>query len=314
MTLAQLNYFLAVYQHRNMTKAAEACYVSQPSVSNAIRDLEAELHTLLFWRNKGLEPTTAGEKLASLAAPLLKQFESLPEKLHNYLHQVPPCIKLGIETVVGEFFDDRFIDLCQKNPSFIEKVDFCDADYLQRCVHDETMDFALITSVGPFENPRFYVHNVYCGSICLYTHKDNPLAGCVLVSSEQLTDIPLVGFSEHALSQEEYQKLLVQMLGNLFPYNIVCYSTNLSTVFRIIQKKIASAILLEGLFTNASDVWAVPIASEKKIYFSLIWKIGRVLTGEDVLFIKTVEGLFALSGEMTAINRPPEIPIKAFVR
>lgn len=296
MTLSQLNYFLAVYQHRNMTKAAEACYVSQPSVSNAIRDLEAELHTLLFWRNKGLEPTAAGEKLASLAAPLLKQFEALPEKLHNYLHQVPSCIKLGIETVVGEFFDDRFIDICQKNPSFIEKVNYCGADFLQRCIQDETMDFALITSVDPFENPRFYVHTVYCGSVCLYTHKDNPLAACALVRPEQLADIPLVGFSEYALSQEEYQELLVQMLGNLYPRNIVCYSTNLSTVFRIIQKKIASAILLEGLFTSASDIQAVPIASEKKIYFSLIWKTGRVLTGEEVLFIKTVEKLFALPG------------------
>ena len=58
MDIRELRYFAAVYRERNLTVAARACFVSQPSISTAITHLEAELGTTLFIRHKkGVAPT-----------------------------------------------------------------------------------------------------------------------------------------------------------------------------------------------------------------------------------------------------------------
>ena len=71
MTILQLQYFQAVYEYRNMTRAANALYVSQPSVSTAIQELEDEFSVKLFLRTKPLQPTQAGQRppTALLRAP-----------------------------------------------------------------------------------------------------------------------------------------------------------------------------------------------------------------------------------------------------
>jgi LysR family hydrogen peroxide-inducible transcriptional activator len=54
MTITQLNYVLALNKHKNFTKAAKTCMVSQPSLSMQIQKLEEELEISLFDRSKNL--------------------------------------------------------------------------------------------------------------------------------------------------------------------------------------------------------------------------------------------------------------------
>ena len=58
MDIRELRYFAAVFRERNLTAAARRCFISQPSISAAITNLEAELGTTLFIRHKkGVAPT-----------------------------------------------------------------------------------------------------------------------------------------------------------------------------------------------------------------------------------------------------------------
>ncbi len=58
MDIRELRYFAAVFAERNLTAAARRCFISQPSISAAITNLEAELGTTLFIRHKkGVAPT-----------------------------------------------------------------------------------------------------------------------------------------------------------------------------------------------------------------------------------------------------------------
>lgn len=76
MDLRRLRLFLAVVDRGGMTRAAEAQHVSQPSVSQAIGELEAELRTLLFHRiGRGLVLTPAGEALVGPARQVLRDVE-----------------------------------------------------------------------------------------------------------------------------------------------------------------------------------------------------------------------------------------------
>ena len=77
MDVRELRYFAAVFQERNLTSAARRCFISQPPVSLAITNLEAELGTTLFIRHKkGVVPTASAEELYSVARRIIDDTEA----------------------------------------------------------------------------------------------------------------------------------------------------------------------------------------------------------------------------------------------
>jgi DNA-binding transcriptional LysR family regulator len=83
MELRELGYFLAVYEERSVSAAARRSFVSQPSVSEALANLEHELATRLFIRHrKGATPTAAGEQLYPIAHRLVAEARALPGLFH----------------------------------------------------------------------------------------------------------------------------------------------------------------------------------------------------------------------------------------
>src|SRR5438105_2206612 len=72
MDIRELRYFAAVFGERNLTAAAKRCFISQPSISAAITNLEAELGTTLFIRHKkGMAPTASAEQFHTVARRLI---------------------------------------------------------------------------------------------------------------------------------------------------------------------------------------------------------------------------------------------------
>jgi DNA-binding transcriptional LysR family regulator len=72
MDIRELRYFAAVFRERNLTAAARRCFISQPSISTAITNLEAELGTTLFIRHKkGVAPTEAAEQFHAVARRII---------------------------------------------------------------------------------------------------------------------------------------------------------------------------------------------------------------------------------------------------
>jgi DNA-binding transcriptional LysR family regulator len=77
MDIRELRYFAAVFTERNLTAAAQRCFVSQPSISAAIASLEIELGTTLFIRHKkGAAPTAAAEQLYSVARRVIDEVDA----------------------------------------------------------------------------------------------------------------------------------------------------------------------------------------------------------------------------------------------
>ncbi|WP_407184304.1 LysR family transcriptional regulator [Bradyrhizobium centrosematis] len=77
MDIRELRYFAAVYRECNLTAAARACFVSQPSISIAITNLEAELGTTLFIRHKkGVAPTASAEQFHALARRIIDEADA----------------------------------------------------------------------------------------------------------------------------------------------------------------------------------------------------------------------------------------------
>ena len=80
MNVQQLKYIVALNRFRNFARAAEACQVSQPTLSAMLVKLEEELDTRIFERNnKAVSPTTAGKKIIRQAETALQEIERIQE-------------------------------------------------------------------------------------------------------------------------------------------------------------------------------------------------------------------------------------------
>ena len=80
MNLQQLKYIIAVNRFRNFARAAEACNITQPTLSAMVVKLEEELDLRIFERNnKSVTPTTAGEKISRQAEKALMEVERIGE-------------------------------------------------------------------------------------------------------------------------------------------------------------------------------------------------------------------------------------------
>jgi DNA-binding transcriptional LysR family regulator len=77
MDIRELRYFNAVFRERSLTAAARRCFISQPSISAAITNLEAELGTTLFIRHKkGMAPTRSAEQFHSVACRIVDEADA----------------------------------------------------------------------------------------------------------------------------------------------------------------------------------------------------------------------------------------------
>ena len=77
MDIRELRYFAAVFRERNLTAAAQRCFISQPSISAAITNLEAELGATLFIRHKkGMAPTEAAEQFHAVARRIIDEADA----------------------------------------------------------------------------------------------------------------------------------------------------------------------------------------------------------------------------------------------
>lgn len=80
MEVRLLRFFVAVYEQKNLTRASEQCFVSQPNISNGIKQLEEEMDKTLFIRHKrGVEMTNEAHYFYPIAKRLLGELETLPK-------------------------------------------------------------------------------------------------------------------------------------------------------------------------------------------------------------------------------------------
>ncbi len=112
MTLQQLKYLVTVAECKNITAAAEKLYISQPSLSAAIHNLEKEMNVTAFARsNKGMTVTKEGEELLSFARNLLEQADIMKERFCTDANRSP---KFCVSCQHYSFAVNAFVDVVNK--------------------------------------------------------------------------------------------------------------------------------------------------------------------------------------------------------
>ena len=104
MTLTELKYIVAVARERHFGKAAEACFVSQPTLSVAIKKLEDELEVKLFERSANeVSITPLGEEIVRQAQSVLEQAASIKEIAKRGKDPLSGALKLGVIYTIGPY-------------------------------------------------------------------------------------------------------------------------------------------------------------------------------------------------------------------
>ncbi len=104
MTLTELRYIVALSRERHFGRAAEACHVSQPTLSVAIRKLEDELGVVLFERNSGeISLTAAGTRIVEQAARVLEEAQTLRQMARHAEDALSGPLRLGAIYTVAPY-------------------------------------------------------------------------------------------------------------------------------------------------------------------------------------------------------------------
>lgn len=104
MTLTELKYIVAVAREKHFGRAAEACYVSQPTLSVAIKKLEEELDVKIFERSAGeVSVTTLGEEIVRQAQSVLEQANEIKEIAKRGKDPLSGVLTLGVIYTIGPY-------------------------------------------------------------------------------------------------------------------------------------------------------------------------------------------------------------------
>ena len=104
MELRQIEYFLAVLKHKSYTKAANALFISQPTLSVSIQKLENELGIKLLERdNKGITVTKEGEIFQKQAEKLLTDADALLALMRDINPSLKKCVSIAFPSTIGSW-------------------------------------------------------------------------------------------------------------------------------------------------------------------------------------------------------------------
>lgn len=225
MTLLQIKYVLAIAEHDSMNKAAEALYISQPSLTGAVRELEKETGISLFLRtSRGVTLTAEGAEFLTYARQVYQQYELLNEKYVTGKRKR----RFSVSTQHYSFAVKAFVEMVKR---------FGTENY--ELSIRETTTYDVINSVGTMtseigvmylssfnrkvltkllsENELEFHRLTEC---CAYVYlwKNHPLANEKSITMEMLADYPCLSFeqgergslyfAEEILGEKEYSRMI----------------------------------------------------------------------------------------------------------
>lgn len=284
MTLTQLEYFCTVCRYHSITRAAEALYVSQPTISASIRDLEKEFHLRLFnhGRNRILL-TKDGEDFYQRAEYILRQTQELYADFSNIeAHRHP--LRIGIPPMISTVFFPRVTNLFQEQYSIpIQLLEY--GSLRARTLLDaEQLDVAMANlDFYNLDKYNSYVmmedRSVYCVG---RTHR---YANASVITMDMLKDEPIILFNTDSV---QTQTVTARLRSAGITPNVRMYCSQLMTVLNYVRGGDCGAFLYSAIAVNPRDFAEIPIDPEITSKFGIIWKKGVFVPDQLTKFVEFI--------------------------
>jgi DNA-binding transcriptional LysR family regulator len=276
MTLNQLKYVIEISRQNSINEAAKTLFISQPSLTAALKSLEQEVGFDIFTRtNTGITLTVKGEEFLGYAKSVVEQYDILDAKyisksnvkrtfqvsMQHYTFALNAFISVikeyGMDEYEFEVHETRTYDVIdnvknQKSEIGVLYMNDYNRSVLTKILHDAGLKFT----------PLFDC------SIYAYMSKSNPLADKKQITMKDLDDYPCLAFSqgehnsfyfaEEVLSTYEYKRLI----------RVSDRATILNMMVGLNGYTLCSGIICEDL--NGSDYCAVKLKTKEKMTIGYI--------------------------------------------
>lgn len=284
MTLQQLRYAVAIAKHKSINKAATELFVSQPSLSNSMKELEQEIHTTIFIRsNRGIIITPEGEEFLGYARQMLDHYRLIEERYventeskkkfsvstQHYTFAVEAFIRLakdfGMEKYEFAIHETRTseviknVHLSKSEIGILYKNDF-NSKFIDKILRDNGLEF-----ISLFE----------CGTY-VYMSKGNPMAKKEMIELEDLQQYPCLSFeqgdnnsfyfAEEVLSTHDYRQII----------KVDDRATILNMLIGLNGYILCSGIICSEL--NGEEYIAVPLNTTEKMNIGYIKRVEMPLS------------------------------------
>lgn len=145
MTITQLYYVLAVAEHKNFTKAAEKCFVTQPTLSMQIQKLEDQLDVQIFDRSKKpIELTEVGQKIVNQAKNIVNEADRIKDIVDQQKGFIGGEFKLGIIPTIMPTLLPMFLkNFVKKYPKVKLKIEELTTDEIIQRIGEGHLDAAI---------------------------------------------------------------------------------------------------------------------------------------------------------------------------
>jgi len=195
MTLTELRYIVTLAQEEHFGRAAERCFVSQPTLSIAVKKLEEELGVALFERSKSrVQATPLGEKIIAQAHLVLEQTAAIKDIANSGKDQLSSPLRVGAIFTIGPYLLPHFIPELQKvaskMPLYVEEG--YTATLRQRLRKGE-LDVIIVSL--PFTEADVVTQPLFDEPFLVLMPHDHPLAARTTIRPDDLDphDVLLLG-------------------------------------------------------------------------------------------------------------------------
>ncbi len=298
MTLQQLKYVIEIADCGTLSKASERTYISQPSLSQALKELESEIGMQLFTRNnRGLVITVEGNEFLAYARQVVEQMSLIEDK---YIYKQVKKKNFAVSTQHYSFavkafiqavkhFDPQFYELAIKETKTYDVIDdvrynrseigILYLNHFNRTIFSRLFkDFDL--SFTPLGKCKIYA----------YMSGENPLAKQSKVTLDELQDYPCLAFEQGSNNSFFYAEEVL----STFEYKQLIRANDRATMLNLMMGlnayTLCSGIISEDL--NGDGYVAIELDSDERMEIGYIRKNGIPVSEIGSIYIEEIEKIF----------------------
>lgn len=295
MTVQQLKYIITVAESGSITEAAKKLYITQPSLSNAMKETEKEAGITLFIRSRsGVALTKEGAEFVGYARQVIQQMELLEDK---YISHLPPKTRFGVSTQHYTFTTNAFVEMVeqfgQERFEFIlnetqthqimedVKNRFSDLGVLYLCKNNE----AVIRRA--LEEARLVFYELFSAKPHVFMRSTHPLAEKTSVTLKELEPYPRLNFIQGSYESSYFSEELFRAVPAEKSIKVSDRGAIVNLMIGMDAYTISSGIFPRYL--QGDKIIAVPLAEEEEMRIGYILNEKQELSELGKLYVNALK-------------------------
>ena len=294
MTLQQLRYVVTIADCGSMNEAAKQLFLSQPSLSETVKELENEIGIDIFLRsNRGIVITPEGEEFLGYARQVIEQYELLNSKYirknkkekfgvsaQHYSFAVKAFVetvrKMGMEHYEFAIHETTTLDVIENVRNFKSEIGVLYKNDFNKQVLEKMFK----------ENGLEFIELFKCDTF-VYLWSGHPLAGKEVISMKELDDYPCLSFDQG----RNNSLFLSEEMKSTYEYTRLIKANDRATMLNLMiglnGYTLCSGIICEDL--NGTDYKAVPLKETEKMTIGYIKRKGAKVSHIGELYIEELK-------------------------